>query len=443
MIQKILLLLFTFFAFQVNAQNINKKIEKFLKLNGTIGQMEKTITKIIEQEVQYYYEVFGNNEELVKKKITEKLLTKFKSIIIPIYSKTYTESDIDNYITFYSSEAGKAITEKTLMISEQLDAAKMQMVRNLEFHITKEIKNLKKEKFEEKKNEVIKDFSNFKSYELTDLIPFRIEDYWGYIDRKTNNIVIPAKYGNLEFFHPNMTGHYKGEVGFDINRHGDISFFEHQEIVDIPFEKICRAKIISSHNKGYKGFKVDEEGSLSEYSDIYKEVKPFKKGDKYYAIAILKTNGQYGIITTSGKRVKGFDFTQKKILLNKDANDEKNVWFFVQNDYDLWSLKNFNGKIKFKDEILSSPSPITTFGLSIMRKDEVFAIFDCYKMEWVVKPQIEIIENITYTSKAELNKFKYGYSHSDREYATIYYSIEENDLTYFVDLKGNKYKPVE
>ena len=44
--------------------------------------------------------------ESLKNKVNEKSLNEFNEIVIPIYTQTYSESEIDNLITFFSSKTG-------------------------------------------------------------------------------------------------------------------------------------------------------------------------------------------------------------------------------------------------------------------------------------------------------------------------------------------------
>ena len=111
------------------------------------------------------------------------------------------------------------------------------------------------------------------------------------------------------------------------------------------YDKISRTKIISSAN-GFKGFKINEDGILIGYSDLYNvyeyegfNIRPFKHGDTYYAIVVNKED-KYGIIDTSGNVIEGFNFNFDNLLYNIYAQDKNNPWFFVA-DNDLWSLKSF------------------------------------------------------------------------------------------------------
>ncbi|MCF1421817.1 DUF1573 domain-containing protein [Mangrovimonas futianensis] len=152
-------LTFTFlilFVFQISAQSINEKIENLLELDGTIRNIENLITQTIDYQKQNNIGISDNYWESLEQKVTKKSLAEFKKIVKPIYSKNYTESQIDNLITFYSSQTGKLVTEKQPIIIEELNLPLMQWSQNLGSYVIEEIENRgknestsdEKEKFE-------------------------------------------------------------------------------------------------------------------------------------------------------------------------------------------------------------------------------------------------------------------------------------------------------
>jgi len=137
----IFIVLITFFSIQINAQTIDGKIEKLLELDGTINNIEKIITQTIEYQKKNNFGISDNYWEALEKKVTEKSLTELKLIVTPIYSKNYTETEIDNLITFYKSETGRLILEKQPIIMEELNLPLMQWSQNLGSYVIEEIEN--------------------------------------------------------------------------------------------------------------------------------------------------------------------------------------------------------------------------------------------------------------------------------------------------------------
>ena len=142
----IFIVLITFFSIQINAQTIDGKIEKLLELDGTLSNIEKIITQTIEYQKQSNLGISDNYWEALEEKVSKKSLAELKLIVSPIYSKNYTETEIDNLITFFSSKTGKLITEKQPIILEELNLPIMQWSQNLGSYVIEEIENKGKNK---------------------------------------------------------------------------------------------------------------------------------------------------------------------------------------------------------------------------------------------------------------------------------------------------------
>ena len=137
----IFIILITFFSIQINSQTVDGKIEKLLELDGTISNIVKIITQTIEYQKQSNSGISDNYWKALEKKVSEKSLEELKEIVIPIYSKNYTENEINNLITFYNSETGKLIIEKQPIITTELNLPLMQWSQNLGSYVIEEIEN--------------------------------------------------------------------------------------------------------------------------------------------------------------------------------------------------------------------------------------------------------------------------------------------------------------
>ena len=157
----IFIVLITFFSIQINAQTIDGKIEKLLELDGTINNIEKIISQTIEYQKQSNLGISDNYWEALEEKVSKKSLAELKLIVAPIYSKNYTETEIDNLITFFSSKTGKLITEKQPIILEELNLPIMQWSQNLGSYVIEEIE--KKGKNESNSDEEEKFKTEFKT----------------------------------------------------------------------------------------------------------------------------------------------------------------------------------------------------------------------------------------------------------------------------------------
>ena len=161
MTKTIFIVLITFFSIQINAQSVDKKIEKLLELDGTINNIEKIITQTIAYQKQNNFEISDSYWETLEKKVSKKSLAELKLIITPIYSKNYSETEIDNLISFFSSKTGKLIIEKQPIILKQLNLPLVQWSQNLSSHVIEVIEN--KGKNESNSNEEEKFKTEFKT----------------------------------------------------------------------------------------------------------------------------------------------------------------------------------------------------------------------------------------------------------------------------------------
>jgi hypothetical protein len=298
------------------------------------------------------------------------------------------------------------------------------------------------------------DFSKIKPENYSYLIPFYQKDAWGYLDKRTKKIVVPARYQELALFHPGMKYGYTDDFKFEIDSAGKIGITSHDNYDGPPslgsWPGGCGSgvKVVSSEN-GYKGFSLDSSGRVLSYSDIYDHEKgcpwniiPFKTKHGYMAIANNK-KGMWGIIDSLGNPMQGFDFNYEDIYFNKYAKDTGVLWFFVKDSTGNWSVKSETGELKFKNEIVDWPyANWTLFGIShIQNLEGKFGIFDCYEMKWILRPQsaFQIYGWLQYSSRDVLDEKK----PADREKASIYYMANEGDAKYYMDLKGNKYLPLK
>ena len=179
--KNLILVLLIFFTFQINAQTFNKKIEKLLELDGTISNIENLITETIEHQKQNNFEISEQYWESLILKISEKSLNEFKEIVIPIYTQTYSESEIDNLVIFFSSETGKLIIEKQPIIIEKLSLGLMQWSQNMNSYIIEEIEN--RGKNESSPDEIDKFKTEFK-----DKYGLQILNMTDFVIDKENNI---------------------------------------------------------------------------------------------------------------------------------------------------------------------------------------------------------------------------------------------------------------
>ncbi|MFA9195800.1 DUF2059 domain-containing protein [Flavobacterium sp. FBOR7N2.3] len=104
--KSLLILSFCVLSLSANAQSTSKsqKINQLLELTGS-GKMA---TLMMDQMMESFKNSYSKvNEEFWEDFKNEVKAEDLEKMIIPIYDKHYTESDIDQLIAFYNSPIGK------------------------------------------------------------------------------------------------------------------------------------------------------------------------------------------------------------------------------------------------------------------------------------------------------------------------------------------------
>lgn len=163
MTRKILCFIFTFIALYSNAQNINKKIEQLMELDGTISKVKGIVNKTIEVQKIGNSEVSDTYWKALENKILEESIVDFKSIMIPIYKEVYTDSEIEKLINLFNSDLGKLLSKMTPKALEKQHLALVAWSQNLNASIIKEIetrgkKESSSEEIEKFKSDFIKKY---------------------------------------------------------------------------------------------------------------------------------------------------------------------------------------------------------------------------------------------------------------------------------------------
>ncbi|CAM3604200.1 DUF2059 domain-containing protein [Elizabethkingia occulta] len=98
-----------------------EKIKTFLKLTNVLGVANQVMDNMINSYQTYYKQVPAEYWNELKK---ETASTKdFEELLIPIYSKYYTEKELDDIIAFYKTPTGQKVI-KTMpdMTKESMQA---------------------------------------------------------------------------------------------------------------------------------------------------------------------------------------------------------------------------------------------------------------------------------------------------------------------------------
>lgn len=102
--KSLLILGITILSFSANAQSKNEKIKQLLELTGSGKLGIQMMDQMIGSFKNSYSAVNQEFWEDFKKEINP---GDIENMILPIYDKYYTETDIDQLIAFYNSPIGK------------------------------------------------------------------------------------------------------------------------------------------------------------------------------------------------------------------------------------------------------------------------------------------------------------------------------------------------
>jgi len=120
--KSLLILSFLILSLSSNAQTATKK-EKIKHLLEISGSAEIGI-QVMDQMISYFKDSFSNTnqqfwDDFKKEVSTDGMI----ELIVPIYDKYYTESDIDQLIVFYNSPIGKKmISTMPQVMQESMNA---------------------------------------------------------------------------------------------------------------------------------------------------------------------------------------------------------------------------------------------------------------------------------------------------------------------------------
>ncbi|AQX84222.1 DUF2059 domain-containing protein [Elizabethkingia bruuniana] len=98
-----------------------EKIKTFLKLTNVLGVANQVMDNMINSYQTYYKQVPAEYWDELKKETAN--TNDFEELLIPIYSKYYTEKELDDIIAFYKTSTGQKVI-KTMpdMTKESMQA---------------------------------------------------------------------------------------------------------------------------------------------------------------------------------------------------------------------------------------------------------------------------------------------------------------------------------
>jgi hypothetical protein len=367
----IFIVLITFFSIQINAQTIDGKIEKLLELDGTINNIEKIISQTIEYQKQSNLGISDNYWEALEEKVSKKSLAELKLIVAPIYSKNYTETEIDNLITFFTSKTGKLITEKQPIILEELNLPIMQWSQNLGSYLIEEIEN--KGKNESNSDEEEKFKTEFKAkyglqiLNLTDLA----------IDQENNIGDLLIDFG-------------KTDGKEDITKIIRVKNNSNKEI-ELEEPEFLTNKVIK-FDLGNKPLQIGETRGLK--ITLIAELAEY---ESYSMSSINSSNGsriQFGIKYNAPAKEISFEISDNKLKFKKFKQDISKPYIFI--------LKNTDKKdFHISDIEIDKEIAYLSYNKETIKPNEETEIRIIFSQELILKQKTE---NVKLELKVDLTK---------------------------------------
>ncbi|WP_278550980.1 DUF2059 domain-containing protein [Elizabethkingia bruuniana] len=101
-----------------------EKIKTFLKLTNVLGVANQVMDNMLSSYQTYYKQVPAEYWDELKKETAN--TNDFEELLIPIYSKYYTEKELDDIIAFYKTSTGqKVIKVMPDMAKESMQAGQV------------------------------------------------------------------------------------------------------------------------------------------------------------------------------------------------------------------------------------------------------------------------------------------------------------------------------
>ncbi len=198
-------------------------------------------------------------------------------------------------------------------------------------------------------NTIESKFERIKGLPLTELIPYQENGLWGYIQRKSKEILVKAEFEKVSFAGNCLEikqKQYNYSIGPDAKIQLDHNVFSTQSRKGPVYKVANFPTIVVDSSEGFKGFKVNEKGYISVVSKDFDQnngkpliapVNPINIEGKMYAI--VRKKGKYGLLDQEGTPHPKIGFAYKSlspIFSDKKkcflAKNESNQWGFIFSD---------------------------------------------------------------------------------------------------------------
>jgi hypothetical protein len=201
--------------------------------------------------------------------------------------------------------------------------------------------------------------------QLSNLVPFKKDDLWGYMEYGTKKIMVEPMFTDADFYyqHRGRYGNYKNN---DEGKYIEIKkgtckawIKANNEIISefpdinlpppMDMNRIYgREEFRPKAEKDGPGF-TEQLGTIVSYSKDYDSFQALKINNQ--TCALVKSKGIYGIINIDGEPILPIFALQYKSLVQSNIYDkERTIIFYAQNAADnKWSIIDAKGQVIFED----------------------------------------------------------------------------------------------
>lgn len=370
-----------------------------------------------------------------------------------------------NYIDLYNAACCASLTKDYdkayayLSKSIQKGYDDRQWLENdIDFEGFKGSKNWKKliKSIDAKFAVITKDFKTVKKTATTDLVPFKENGNWGYLNRKNKKIAVPAKYKAVSFGGNCLQVTLPNNKIINVSQDRTISIYRPKRNTGFPPPPPAGLiygypKVDSSEN--FNGFSLNKKGRISHVSSKYDKTEwewldnspspeieifgPIKIKEKWYATVQL--NGKWGAIDESGKTLEHLEFKFEELHAIEEFEGSE-TWFYFLDSLDKRGFISTKGEIRFYDEFNKYPfSNLDKMKLLLVNKDQQAGIIDLTTMKWKLEMSPTPISKIQYTYEGGCNQPL----EDDRSKVKDFYFLtrDKDKNPYYIGEQNQVYRP--
>ncbi|KAA3641632.1 MAG: hypothetical protein DWQ02_00245 [Bacteroidetes bacterium] len=321
-----------------------------------------------------------------------------------------------------------------------------------ETHYWEKVLNRINNKYEE----IQQDFSQIKKTKLTELVPFKKNGRWGYLDRKTKKILVQAKYYGLSFGGKCLMVELAEKHFVILQNDGTVELYNHRpKPINIPpppkpYSNKREHHPVIDTTEGFLGFRANYRGEITHVSSVYDSTETFRidgQGEPYVLIfgpylindqwyARVRKNENWGLINEAGETLENFSFKFFKLYeLEGDYGDDH--WFIFSDSTWRYGIMNLNGEVKLYGEFDNLGRKYENLGLLIVQRNGSYGIIDLKTLEWKLKPFPETLLKIKFSH----TEFCDSENKVGRDQVKRFYFLVRNSAgkEYYIDEFGERY----